>query len=132
MATLAEIRTKVDNWLADKWVNVIVPKEEAYFAKHGRYAQVLISPESLVADGADGTFTKRPPSDEQFEADFTLTFDTPIPAQIEIHTHDAGEQHGFTGHVWVEVNGELYHRAKNYQFGSPDEPWHKFIPPVWL
>lgn len=128
MATLSQIRTKVDDFLADLWVNTIVPKEEAYFALHGRYAQILVSPTTPVADDATATFTRRPPTDEQFEADFTFEIASPIPAQIEIHTHDKGEQHGFTAHVWVEVLGKKYHRSKNYQFGSSDVAWHEVIP----
>lgn len=128
MATLKQIRDKVDAFLADLWVNKIVPKQEAYFAKHGRYAQVLISPENIPADDAEGTFVKRPPSDEQFAADFEFTIDAPIPASIEIHIHDRGDEHGFTAHVWVVVLGKTYHRAKNYRFGGPDVPWHEVTP----
>jgi hypothetical protein len=125
--TLQEIKTKVDNFLADLWVNKIVPKQEAYFAKHGRYAQVLTSPEIMPADDTEGTYVKRPPSDEQNPADFEFEIATPIPAQLEIHTHDKGNQHGFTAHVWVEVQGKIYHRAKNYQFGGEDVAWHEVI-----
>jgi hypothetical protein len=127
MATLAQIRTKVDSFLADLWANTIVPKEEAYFALHGHYAQVLVSPVVRVSDDGTGIFTKRPPSDEHFASDFDLTIATPIPAQIEIHTHDGVEQHGFTAHVYVEVLGKLYHRSKNYQFGDTDVAWHEVI-----
>ena len=128
MATLNQIRTKVDTFLADLWVSTIVPKEEEYFAKHGRYAQILISPTSVVQDNSTGIFIKRPPSDEQFVADFTLEIASPIPAQIEIHTHDEGTKHGFTAHVWVVVLGKKYHRAKNYKFGANDIAWHEIIP----
>lgn len=125
MATLAQIRTKVDYFLADLWVNEIVPKEEAYFAKHGRYAQILVSPTTPVADDATATFVKRPPTDEQFESDFTFQIVSPVPAQIEIHTHNNGGQHGFTAHVWVEVLGKRYHKSKNYKFGDADMAWHE-------
>lgn len=128
MATLLEIRTKVDIFLATLWTTTIVPKEEAYFALHGRYAQILVSPVVRVADDATASFTKRPPSDENFATDFDFTIATPIPAQIEIHTHDKGNEHGFTAHVWVEVLGKVYHRARNYQFGTPDVAWHEVIP----
>ena len=127
MATLNQIRNKVDTFLADLWVNTLVPKEEAYFAKHGHYAQVIISPETKVSDDGTGVFVKRPPSDEQFAADFSFEIASPIPAQLEIHTHDRGSQHGFTAHVWVEVLGKAYHRSKNYKFGSVDVPWHEVI-----
>lgn len=127
MATLAQIRTKVDNFLTDLWVNKIIPKEEAYFALHGRYAQVLISPENVLADDVEGAFIKRLPSDEQFPADFEFTIATPIPASIEIHTHDRGDEHGFTAHVWIQVLGKTYHRSKNFSFGSQDQAWHEFL-----
>lgn len=128
MATLAQIRNKVDTFLADLWTNKIVPKQQAYFALHGRYAQILVSPQVRVADDATAPFTKRPPSDENFAADFDFTIATPIPAQLEIHTHARGSEHGFTAHVWVEVLGKVYHRAKNYQFGGADVAWREVIP----
>lgn len=125
MATLAQIRDKVDTFLADLWVNKIVPKQEAYFAQHGRYAQVLISPTTPLEDGAEGTFELRPAHYEQFIADFTFTIDVPIPMQIEIHQHQRGNEFGFTAFAWVVVNGKTYRRAKNYQFGHDDEPWRE-------
>lgn len=128
MAILIQIRNKVDTFLADLWVNTLVPKEGAYFAKHGRYAQVLVSPTTIVADDGTGTFVKRPPSDEQFASDFTFEIVSPVPAQIEIVNHDNGANHGFTAHVYVVVLGKTYHRAKNYKFGSLDIPWHEVVP----
>ena len=122
--TLQQIRTRVDNFLADVWVNRIVPKQEIFFSRHGRYAQVLVSPEVIPIDGGDDTFVYRTPSDEQF-FDFEFTIDTPIHAQLEIHNHDSGNEHGFTAHVYVQVNDKIYHRAKNYLFGSEDIPWHE-------
>lgn len=125
MATLGEIRTKVDNVLADLWVNKIVPKEEAFFALHGRYAQVLISPTTIPEDDATGEFTYRPPSDEGWAPDFTFSIATPVPAAFEIHTHGGPGGHGFTAHVYVTVLGKTYHRAKAYGVGGEDVAWHE-------
>ena len=127
MATLIQIRNKVDTFLADLWVSKLVPKQEAYFARHGRYAQVLISPEALVSDGAESIFVKRPPSDEKNPNDFDFTIDVPIPMQIVIDTHDRGELHGFTVTATVEVLGKKYSRSKNYKFGGVDAGWHETI-----
>lgn len=127
MATLVQIRNKVDTFLADLWVNTILPKEEVYFAKHGRYAQILVSPVTRVADDATAVFTKRPPSDESFAADFEFTLAAPIPAQIEIHAHVGPLGAGFVAHVYVEVLGKLYHRAKAHGQHGSDVAWHEVV-----
>lgn len=125
MATLQQIRNKVDAFLADLWVNKIVPKEEAYFALHGHYAQVLKSPEVMPEDDSEDFYIKRPPPDELYPDDFEFEIATPIPAQFEIHTYDKRPDHGFVGHVYVKVNGKVYHRAKAHGVGGQDIPWHE-------
>ena len=90
-------------------------------------AQILISPEVLVSDGAESTFVKRPPSDEANPNDFEFTIDVPIPMQIVIDTYDRGNEHGFSATVIVEVLGKIYSRSKNYKFGSEDISWHEVL-----
>jgi hypothetical protein len=126
MATLQEVRQTVDDFLADLWVNKIVPKEELYFSRHGRYAGALVSPIAPVEDGGTGMFALRPAHYEQFIADFEFSIETPIPMQIEIHPHQRGDEHGFTAMVHVLYNGKLYRREKTYgPIGYGDSPWHE-------
>jgi hypothetical protein len=125
--TLAEIREQADTVLADIWTNRLVPRQQEFFAKHGRYAQCLISPASFLDDGATGDFTYRPPHDETWSPDFTFSTPTKIPFQLEVHTHGNDTDHGFTAHLWVRVGGKTYHRQKNYNFGDVDIYWHEFL-----
>lgn len=128
MATLQEVRTTVDSFLADLWVKKIVPKEEEYFAKHGRYAQVLLSPNTPVKDGGVGTFSLRAPYYEKNIADFHFSIETPVPMEIEIHQHQRRGEFGFTAYAFVEFKGKRYRRSKNYKFGTVDIPWQEVIP----
>jgi hypothetical protein len=127
--TLAEIRTKVDNWLADKWVNVIVPKEQAYFAKHGRYFGMNWSPVAEVTDGTDTAFVFNQPSRFFVAQDVDVTFPS-IPFQLQIICHDGPTGKGFTGWAKVKLlNGDVYLRSQGYGEYGETNPWFKFIPP---
>jgi hypothetical protein len=130
MATLAEIRNKVDAWLATFWRDVLLPKELAYFKRNGRFCQLLITPETPLEDGLEGSFNLRLSPDEVAPDDIkTLTISSPIPAQIEVHIHEGEYKHGFTAHVWVKVLGKIYHRSKGYgDVDSPDQSWHEVQP----
>lgn len=130
--TLAEIRTKVDNWLADKWVNVIVPKEEAYFAKHGRYFGMNWSPSTEVVDGVDTPFVFNQPS-RFFVAEDALFSVPDIPFQIQIICHDGPTGKGFTGKARVKLlNGDVYMRWQGYGEYGETRSWFKYEEPVNL
>jgi hypothetical protein len=125
MATFLQIRTKVDGWLADKWVNVIVPKEQAYFAKHGRYFGMNWSPTTKVEEGTDTAFVFNQPS-RFFVAEDALFSVPTIPFQIQIICHDGLTGKGFT--AWAKVkllNGDTYLRSKGYGEYGTDNPWFK-------
>lgn len=109
MATLQEVRDKADAILANLWVE-LRNKEIAYFNKHGRYFQLLITPEVTVIDGTDSDLSVRPSPFEQYLEDVTLNWASKIPFQIEVHEFPDG----FTGIVTVEVNGEKYTRQQSF------------------
>ncbi len=126
MATLQEIRNKADAKLVDIW-NILLPKEQAYYAKYGRYFGMNWSPVLKVVDGVDTNFVLNPPS-KFFEA-ADVDFDAGvIPFQIKIICHDGPDGKGFTAWVKVELlNGDTYQRAKGYGFYGETIPWSKEI-----
>jgi hypothetical protein len=130
MATLPEITNKVDKWFEAFWKGILLPKELAYFKRNGRFFQLLITPETPLENGLEGTFNLRLSSDEVAPDDIkTLTVSSPVPAQIEVHIHEGFYKHGFTAHVWVKVLGKIYHRSKGYgDVDTLDQPWHEVEP----
>ncbi len=81
MATLTEIRNKANAVLTNFW-QLLEQKQDAYFAKHGKYFQLLLTNE--VIDGVDTTFQVRHPSDEKNLIDVDFDFALPIPFSISV------------------------------------------------
>ena len=123
--TLAELRDKADAYLATFW-SVLVTKEEAYFAKHGRYFGFNWSPSTEVVDGVDTDFVLNPPS-RFFEAADVSFPATQVPFQIQVIHHHGPQGQGFTGWVRVKLpNGDAYMRSKGYGAHSEDRAWFKY------
>jgi hypothetical protein len=125
--TLTELRNKADPILADFWV-ALKDKEDTYFAKHGKYFQLLVSPTTKVVDGVDSDFTVRKPSDEVHTVDVDVPWATKIPFQIEVHEW-VGADKGYTAIVTAEVNGETYTRSRNSK--NEDSGWSKVTTAPW-
>lgn len=122
--TLLELRQKADPILVDFWT-ALKKKQNAYFAKHGKYFQLLVSPTDEVVDGADSTFTVRKPSDEKYVVDVDFAWATKIPFQIEVHEW-VGEDKGYVAHVKVKVGEDTYCRSRNSR--NEDTGWYKQNP----
>lgn len=112
--TLAEVRTKVDSWLAARWSGV-VDRQESYAASHGgRYWQGLRTHviEVEYPDGGDvdvvGDNLTAAPSDQA--------------ALFSVHAYDGPQGTGFVACVIVRYNGTMYWRCQNY---GP-ETWRTF------
>ena len=126
--TLAELRDKADARLATFWT-ALVTKEEAYFAKHGKYFQLLVTPETNVVDGLDSDFTVRHPSDEVHIVDVDFAFATKIPFNIQVHEW-VGEDKGFTAIAQVELpDGRKFQRSRNSK--NVDSGWNEIIEPIY-
>lgn len=147
--TLAELRDKADARLATFWT-ALVTKEQAYFAKHGRYFGFNWSPSLEVVDGVDTDFVLNPPS-RFFVAEDVVFPATQVPFQIQVTRHEGpqimdtqdgvvtnpqgGESpnmidphkgHGFTATVRVKLpNGDVYTRSKGYGRYGTDQAWTK-------
>ena len=127
--TLAELRDKADAKLATFW-SALVTKEEAYFAKHGRYFGFNWSPSTEVVDGVDTNFVLNPPS-RFFVAEDVSFPATTVPFQIQVIRHEGPLGHGFTGIVRVKLpNDDVYIRTKGYGAHSDDRAWYKYVEPT--
>ena len=127
--TLAELKTKADAKLVTFW-GVLTTKEDAYFAKHGRYFGFNWSPSMEVVDGVDTDFVLNPPS-RFFEAAAVSFPATTVPFQIQVICHDGPLGKGFTATVRVKLpNGDVYMRSKGYGAHGEDRAWYKYSPDV--
>ena len=124
MATLAQIRTKADAKLVDFWT-LLQQKQDTYFAKNGKYFQLLVSPETKVVDGVDTTYEVRKPSDERFVFDVNFEWSTTIPFQISVDEWVHKEDAGYSATVWIELlNGRVFMRTRHNN--SDDTGWYEF------
>lgn len=125
--TLAELRDKADAKLATFWT-ALVAKEEAYFAKHGKYFQLLVTPETNVVDGVDNDFTARHPSDEVHVVDVDFNFASQVPFNIEVHEWVGREGSGFKAVAQVELpDGRKFTRSRDSD--NVDSGWGEIVPP---
>lgn len=126
--TLQQLRDKADAKLVIFW-QWLVPKQNAYFAKHGKYFQLLISPENAVIDGVDSDFTNRVPDDEVYTIDRDFSFSEKVPFQLEVHEWVGPEGAGYKAIVWVQLpNGNIYTRSRDNM--NNDSGWSKFVPNI--
>ena len=126
MATLQEIRQKADAKLATFWT-LLQSKQDAYFAKRGKYFQLLITPETKVVDGIDSDFALRNPSDEKYVLDVDFPWSEKIPFQIEVHEWVSGDDKGYKAIVWIELpDGRIY--TRNRDSNQVDSGWYRYEP----
>jgi hypothetical protein len=122
--TLQELRDKAEPILTDFWI-ALRDKQNAYHAKHGKYFQLLITPETAVVDGVDSDFTKRSPSDEVHTIDVDFAWATKIPFQVEVHEWVRHAESGYLVRIRAILNGEEYRRERHK--GGFDTDWYKYI-----
>lgn len=125
--TLAQLRDKANARLATFWT-ALVAKEEAYFAKHGKYFQLLVTPETNVVDGVDSDFTARNPSDEVHVIDVDFAWATKIPFNIRVDEWVGPNGKGFKATAQVELpGGRKFQRSRDSD--NVDSGWTEIIPP---
>jgi len=136
--TLTELRDKADAKLVTFW-QLLVPKQLAYHAKHGRFFQLLPSPQDVVIDGVDSTFEVLPPPHEAFVVDFDLgDWQEKIPFQLRVDERCSNTWQSFIATVYVQLtNGDVYTRRREYilddgdNVQQVDSGWSKYeVPPV--
>lgn len=123
--TLAELRDKADAKLATFW-SVLVTKQNAYYAKHGKYFQLLLTPTSAVVDGADTDFTDNVPNDEKYAIDRDFSFSEKIPFNIRVDEWVGPQGNGYKATVFVQLpNGDKYTRSRDN--ANNDTGWSKVV-----
>jgi hypothetical protein len=122
MATLQQIRTKANDKLAEIWPN-LQARQDAYFAKHGKYFQLLAG-SALTLDGADTAFTVQLPSDELYAIDINTAWSETVPFQLEVHEWRSG----YLAIVTINHEGTLYRRMRKNT--NEDTGWSVLLDPL--
>jgi len=121
MPTLAQVRTRVDDWLAARWV-ILRDRQIAYYNTHGRYFQGLVThtnlPAHLTAAFADAIGDRLAAHPTDSPHDWTALLPEiaglAIPAAIVIDNYGGPEGQGFVATIWCRYNGTIYSRSQNY------------------
>jgi len=118
-ATLAQLRTRVDAWLADKWP-IVVSRQETYFGNHGRYWQGLLTHTNIPAhttasdsDSVADRLTTTP--NDQTETWLNVFAEWQLeafPAAVKVDAYDGPDGKGFVATIFIRHNGTLYSRSQ--------------------
>lgn len=120
--TLTQLRNKADAVLANFWVE-LQAKQDAYFAKHGKYFQLLITDD--VVDGVDTAFMVRTPNDELHAIDVDFTFNSPVPFSISVDEW-VGDTRGYSATATVQLpDGRKFRRSRD--INNVDSGWNEVI-----
>lgn len=120
--TLTQLRNKANAVLANFWAE-LQTKQNAYFAKHGKYFQLLITDD--VVDGVDTTFIVRKPNDELHAIDVDFTFNSPVPFSISVDEW-VGETRGYSATATVQLpDGRKFRRSRD--INNVDSGWYEVI-----
>lgn len=120
--TLTQLRNKANAVLANFWAE-LQTKQNAYFAKHGKYFQLLITDD--VVDGVDTTFIVRKPNDELHAIDVDFTFNSPVPFSISVDEW-VGETRGYSATATVQLpDGRKFRRTRD--INNVDSGWSEVI-----
>jgi hypothetical protein len=121
---LAQVRDAVDARLVTLWTGQVVPRQDAYFAAHGKYWQgyrtfdVTLLPDNpssgspTVLEVVPVTDTHPTDQDETWTgAGLVLGATIPMALQMDVYNGPLG--HGYVGTVWARWNGNTYTRSQN-------------------
>lgn len=132
MATLNQVRNRVDAWLADKWPTVVA-RQQNYFANRGEYWQgtkthtiVPAHTNSLDGDSLADRLASGPSDAYSTWANvFPEWAGTLIPAALQIDVYGGPQGKGWVATIFVRFNGTLYSRSQNVGPESHrTEAWH--------
>lgn len=120
MATLKQVRDKANAKLETFW-GALSTRQDSYFAKHGKYFQLLVGSE-LTQDGADTSFSVVLPSDETNIIDIDTSWTDTVPFQLSVHSTNGPDGHSYIGRVRIKHNEDIYQRTRD-SFGN-DSGWN--------
>lgn len=136
MPTIANLRNAIDAFLDARWI-MIVARQDAYKAAHGRYWQGLSThmTRPVHTNANDGAkkpdAMSRKPTDqaESWMDRFPEWANLDLPASVAIDVYEApGGQHGWTLTLEVLHNGTLYRRVRNVGVETHREKaWHTVV-----
>lgn len=120
MATLAQLRTRIDTFLADKWP-AFTNRQSVFRSTHGRYWQGLITHTIIPAHtaSADGDtlsdqVAAHPTDQPQGWAAAFPEFETDvIPCALRCDAYNGPLGDGYVATLFVRYNGVLYARSQN-------------------
>jgi hypothetical protein len=119
MATLAQVRTRINDFLTARWP-ALVNMQDSYFSSKGRYFQGLWTHTAQIDQTTDNdTLADRlddKPTDQTHSwrdrignaLDATL-----FPARLRIDVYDGPRGKGWVATVQMKYGGILYERSKN-------------------
>lgn len=120
--TLLQLKNKAGAVLSTFWSELQV-KQNAYFAKHGKYFQLRITND--VVDGVDTTWEIRKPNDELHPLDVDFTFNSPVPFAISVDEW-VGETRGYSATATVQLpDGRKFKRTRDNT--NVDSGWDEVI-----
>lgn len=123
--TPQERRQVANERLAQFWT-VLSDRQDAYYAKHGKYFQLLVTPETRVIDGEERDFTARIPDDERNALDVLQSWQTKLPFQIKVDEWVGPEGAGYRATVTVEMpNGRIFMRSRDNS--GNDTNWYEYV-----
>lgn len=123
MPTLNQVRNKANAKLTTFW-QALQTRQDAYFAKHGKYFQLLAG-SNLTLDGEDTPFAVVSPEGEQHPQDIDYAWSDTVPFKIEVHEW-VGSDRGYLGIVTINHEGTLYRRTRDSN--NVDSGWSVFNP----
>lgn len=120
MATLAQVRTRVDDWLAARWPTVQA-RQEVYLAAHGHYWQgkrtATLAPDHKTAafeDAKADPLTDKPTDQSETWKDFLPEIDDlAIPCVFTVDVYSSPKGDGYVATVTAAYNGIVYSRSHN-------------------
>jgi len=124
MATLKQVRDKADAKLAQFW-SALQTKQAAYYAKHGKYFQLMVTGGRGVDQGEEYDFVLRHPSDEPHAIDVDFPWTDKLPFEIQVDEWVGPNGEGYKAQVWVDYNGTIYSRHRDSD--QNDSGWYEVI-----
>lgn len=120
MATLNQVRTRIDIWLTNKWPTVVA-RQQNFFTNRGKYWQGLLThsvpPGFTTSQDGDALADKlnQSPTDqfENWSAVFPEWNIELMPCAIKCDTYDGPDGKGYCVTIYVRYNGVIYSRAQN-------------------
>lgn len=120
MATLNQLRTRVDAFLAAKWPT-IVARQDNFFANRGRYWQGLrthtIIPahtNTITGDAVADRLADNPADAfENWLAAFPEWEGIGLPCAVQVDSYESDAGKGWVATLYVTYSGVTYRRSRN-------------------